>query len=71
MKLLRFGGDMTEQSQAEYFAARELLERDLGRRATDTRVAAAHIEMAEHYEALARVFGAERDAAAPIATYAP
>ena len=50
---------MLEESHAEYFAERELVERELGRAATDPRVAAAHMEMAERYQALAVVFGAK------------
>ena len=57
--------DMSEESHAEYFAAREQIERDMGSRATDERVAAAHAEMAERYEALALVFGAKPAASAP------
>ena len=56
---------MSDESHADYFAARELLERAMGRRATDARVAAAHAEMAERYEALAVVFGAKRAANSP------
>jgi len=56
---------MSDESHADYFASRELLERAMGRRATDARVAAAHAEMAERYEALAVVFGAKRAANSP------
>ena len=56
---------MTDESHADYFAERERLERAMGRRATDARVAAAHAEMAERYEALAVVFGAKRAASSP------
>ena len=56
---------MTEESHAEYFAERELIERAKGSAATDPRVAAAHTEMADRYEALAKVFGAKRPAGPP------
>lgn len=56
---------MPDEAHADYFAARELMERAMGRRATDARVAAAHIEMAERYEALAIVFGAKRATNSP------
>jgi len=62
---LRFDFDMSEESHADYFASRELLERDMGRRATDARAAAAHAEMADRYEALAVVFGAKRTVSSP------
>lgn len=53
---------MSDESHANYFAIRERLERAMSRRATDTRAAAAHAEIAKHYEALAVVFGAKRTA---------
>jgi len=57
---------MTEESIARYFAKREIMEREMSGRATDQRAAAAHIEMAERYEALAVVFGAKRAPDYPI-----
>jgi hypothetical protein len=50
---------MTEESHARYFADREQAERALSDRARNWRVAAIHSEMAERYEALAKVFGAK------------
>jgi hypothetical protein len=58
---------MSDEVHADYFADRELVERAMSRRATDPRAAAAHIEMAEHYEALAMVFGARPAESAPTA----
>ena len=51
---------MTDEAYARYFAERELFEREMSERAK--RVAEVHGEMAERYEALARVFGAKDDA---------
>ena len=53
---------MSDELHAEYFASRELDERELSRRATDPRAAAAHGEMANHYEAMAKVFSAAAQA---------
>ena len=50
---------MPDEFHANYFAGRELDERAMSRRATDPRAAAAHIELADHYQALALVFGAK------------
>ena len=50
---------MSEEAEGLYFADRELSEREMSRRATDERAAAAHAELADHYEALAVVFGAK------------
>ena len=58
---------MSEEFHADYFATREQCERDLSRRATDARAAAAHFQMAEHYEAQAVVFGAKRRTSSPTA----
>jgi len=52
---------MTDEAFARYFADRELAERALSDRARNWRVAAIHSEMAERYEALARVFGAKSE----------
>jgi hypothetical protein len=52
---------MTEEVYARYFADREQAERSLGDRARNWRVAAIHTELAERYEALAKVFGAKRE----------
>ena len=51
---------MTDDAFARYYAERELTERKLSERVKNWRVAAIHSEMAERYEALARVFGAKR-----------
>jgi len=51
---------MSEIAEGLYFARRERRERALSCRAEDRRVAAAHAEMADRYEALAVVFGAKR-----------
>ncbi len=56
---------MSDEFHADYFVARERLERAMSRRAADPRAAAAHVEMADHYEALAMVFGAKRAASSP------
>lgn len=52
---------MTDESHARYFADREQAERALGDRSRNWRVAAIHTELAERYEALAKVFGAKGD----------
>ncbi len=57
---------MTEKADGLYFARRERRERALSRRASDWRVAAAHAELADRYEALAVVFGAKRVVDLPI-----
>ena len=64
-RLLRFG-DMDEEALGRYFVDRERSERELSREAYDWRVAAAHAEMADRYEALAAVFGAKRLTEVPI-----
>jgi hypothetical protein len=51
---------MTNEAEGAYFATREESEREMSRGAGDERVAAAHAEMADRYEALAAVFGAKR-----------
>lgn len=58
--------EMTEDAEGRYFAGREASERALSRSAFDWRVAAAHAEMADRYEALAAVFGAKRMVEIPI-----
>lgn len=55
-----------DQAEGLYFAKRERRERAMGRLAYDWRVAAAHTEMANRYEALAIVFGAKHAADLPI-----
>jgi hypothetical protein len=57
---------MSEEHHGLYFAEREAAERAMSRAAADHRAAAAHAEMADHYEALAIVFGAK-----PAAPSAP
>jgi hypothetical protein len=51
---------MTEEAYGRYFAERERAERAMSERAK--RVAAVHDELAQRYEALAKVFGAKRQA---------
>lgn len=51
---------MTEGALGRYYATREQSERALSRESHDWRVAAAHAEMADRYEALAAVFGAKK-----------
>ena len=60
---------MSDEVHGLYFAEREAAEREMSRAASDQRAAAAHAQMADHYEALAIVFGAKRppQAAAPAA----
>lgn len=50
---------MTDEVYARYFADRERAERAMTDRASNQKVAAVHHEMAERYEALARVFGVD------------
>lgn len=57
---------MTEEAEGLYFADREESERARSREAYDWRVAAAHAELADRYEALAAVFGAKRLTKIPI-----
>ena len=66
LKMLRFALQMTEETEGLYFANRELSERDMSRQAYDWRVAAAHAELADRYEALAAVFGGKRLTKVPI-----
>ncbi|WP_309661023.1 hypothetical protein [Sphingomonas sp.] len=56
---------MPDEFHANYFAGRELDERAMSERATDPRAAAAHIELAEHYQAMALVFGAKPATSTP------
>ena len=63
--MLRSSG-MTEEALGLYFAGREQSEREMSRQAYDWRVAAAHSELADRYEALAAVFGAKRLGKMPI-----
>ena len=57
---------MTLEAEGLYFADRERRERELSHIAYDWRVAAAHAELADRYEALAAVFGAKRLTKLPI-----
>lgn len=57
---------MTLEAEGLYFADRERRERELSLIAYDWRVAAAHAELADRYEALAAVFGAKRLTKLPI-----
>ena len=52
---------MTDEAHARYFADREAAESEMSERVKNWRVAAVHSEMAERYEALAKVFGAKRE----------
>ena len=65
LSLQRFGG-MSEDTLGRYYANREQSERAKSREAIDWRVAAAHAELADRYEALAAVFGAKRLTKVPI-----
>ena len=56
---------MTDDHDGLYFAECERRERGLSRRASDPRIAAAHAEMADRYEALAVVFGAKHPIEVP------
>ncbi len=49
---------MSNQTNAEYFAARALVERGLSNSVAHARAAAAHAELADRYEALALQFRA-------------
>ena len=55
-----------DATEGLYFAKRERRERAMGRLAYDWRVAAAHTEMANRYEALAVIFGAKHVTDLPI-----
>lgn len=57
---------MTEEALGRYYAGREESERAKSREAYDWRVAAAHAELADRYEALAAVFGGKRIRKVPI-----
>lgn len=48
-----------EEAERSYFAKRERREREMSRLATNRYAAAAHLDLAERYEALAVVFGAK------------
>ena len=50
---------MSDQTNAEYFAARAIAERRYSEVASDPRMAEAHAEMATRFEALAREFALE------------
>jgi hypothetical protein len=63
---IRRSSEMTDEALGRYFADREECERAMSREAYDWRVAAAHAEMADRYEALAAVFGAKRLRKMPI-----
>lgn len=51
---------MTEQAEGRYFARREQSERTMSRLAKSEQAATAHRTLAEHYEALAVVFGSKK-----------
>ena len=57
---------MNDEALGHYYASREQSERALSRDSRDWRVAAAHAELADRYEALAAVFGAKRLTRIPI-----
>jgi len=48
-----------EEAEGSYFAKRERREREMSLQATNRHAAAAHLDLAERYEALAVVFGAK------------
>lgn len=48
-----------EKTEGNYFAKREKREREMSLLATNGQAAAAHLDLAERYEALAMVFGAK------------
>ena len=48
-----------ERAEGSYFAEREVHEREMSRLASNAHAAAAHLDLAERYEALAVVFGAK------------
>jgi len=48
-----------EEAEGSYFAKRERREREMSLLATSRRAAAAHLDLAQRYEALAVVFGAK------------
>lgn len=50
---------MSDQTNAEYFAGRAVIERAMSEAATDRRAAAIHAELAERYEELALQFSAQ------------
>lgn len=49
-----------EEAEGSYFAKRERREREMSRLAANSDAAAAHLDLANRYEALAVVFGAKR-----------
>ena len=51
---------MSDEDFARYFVDRERAERDLSRSADNPKVAEIHTELADHYEALALVFGVKQ-----------
>jgi hypothetical protein len=57
---------MSDEAYARYFVDRERAERDLSRAANNPKVAEIHTELADHYEALALVFGAKQAAEPPL-----
>jgi hypothetical protein len=57
---------MSEEAFARYFVDRERAERDLSQAASNRKVAQIHTELADHYEALALVFGAKQTKDPPI-----
>ena len=62
----RVSAAMDEEALGRYFVDRERSERASSREAYDWRVAAAHAERADRYEALAAVVGAKRLTKMPI-----
>ena len=57
---------MSEEALARYFVDRERTERDLSRAANNPKAAEIHSELADHYEALALVFGARPAGDPPV-----
>jgi len=65
-KNMRFAIEMSEEAYARYFVDRERAERAMSRSADNPKVAEIHSELADHYEALALVFGAKQTDNPPI-----
>ena len=60
MSIVVVSAPMSDQTNADYFAARAIAERRYSEVATDSRKAEAHADLAEQYEKLAREFAGER-----------
>ena len=60
MRNVPLGSRTMSKRDADYFADRALVELAMSKVATDERAIAAHLEMAERYEKLAREFAVEQ-----------